>query len=352
MTFFWPDMLWAYLLVPILIAAYLLLCWKRKRMALHYSNLSIVRQALAKESRLKRHLPSVLFLLSMLFLLTGVARPAAVITLPSEHKTIVLAIDVSGSMQARDVKPSRIEAAQAAAKEFVNAQPSHTQIGVVAFAGIATLVQTPTSNRQDVLAAIDRLELQPATAIGSGILACLGAIFPDQRFDLVSEDPRRDARESYPGASSLDVTKPSMKNEVPEPVRPGSNTSAVIVLLTDGESNVGPDPIEAARMSAERGIRIFTVGIGTAEGEIIHVGGWSIHVSLDEEALKTIAGLTDGDYYNARSAADLKGIYHSLSARFTLEKKETEITALFAGIAGALAVLSCGLSLLWYGRVL
>jgi Ca-activated chloride channel family protein len=260
-------------------------------------------------------------------------------------------MDISGSMRATDVQPSRIKAAQAAAREFVSAQPRHTRIGVVAFAGSAALVQPPTSNREDVLGAIERFELQRATAIGSGILMSLKAIFPDMEVDLRSSSLRRErAADSLKGAP-LDAPREPARPAF-TPVPPGSYTAAAVILLTDGQSNVGPDPVEAARMAAERGVRVFTVGVGTAEGETLRFEGWSMRVRLDEETLKSIADLTRGEYFYASNAADLSTIYRTLTSRLILETQETEITALFAAAAAALAVLSAGLSVLWFNRLL
>jgi Ca-activated chloride channel family protein len=301
--------------------------------------------------KFRRHIPPLLFLAALSVMIFAVARPAAVITLPSQYETVILAMDISGSMRATDVEPSRMAAAQAAARAFVADQPHHTRIGVVAFAGTASVVQAPTQNREEILAAIDRFQLQRATAIGSGILVSLKTIFPDAEFDLRSWNPRTDSlrnfgRDVFPDQAG-DPKKPAFK-----PVPPGSYTSAVIILLTDGQSNVGPNPIEAARMAADRGVRIFTVGVGTAEGWVLHFEGWSMRVRLDEEALKTIAEVTRGEYFFASTATDLKQIYQALTARLVLETKETEITALFSAAAAVLALLSALLSVLWFNRIL
>lgn len=349
MTFLWPDLLWGLLLLPVLVAAYVWLLRRRKRAAVRYASLSMVRQAMGAGTTFRRHLPPLIFLLSLGLLLVALGRPAAIVTLPSQHDVVILAMDISGSMRATDVQPSRLAAAQAAAREFVAAQPRHTHIGVVAFAGTASLVQPPTSNRKDVLAAIDRFELQRATAIGSGILISLKAIFPEAEFDLRSFNPRS-GRDSLRGAP-LDQTRDPAKPEF-KPVPPGSYTSAVIILLTDGQSNVGPDPVEAARMASERGIRVFTVGVGTAEGETIRFEGWSMRVRLDEETLRTIADLTRGEYFYASNAEDLKKIYQSLNSRLVMEKQETEITVVFAGAAAALSLLAAGLSVFWFNRLM
>jgi Ca-activated chloride channel family protein len=256
-------------------------------------------------------------------------------------------MDVSGSMRATDVQPNRISAAQAAAKAFVADQPSNVRIGVVAFAGTAAVVQMPTQNREDIIAAIDRFQLQRATAIGSGIIVSLATIFPDEGIDVSSLIYGRNGPRGVP----LDQAKKSEKKEV-KPVPPGSYTSAAIILLTDGQRTTGPDSIDAARMAADRGVRIFTVGFGTKAGETIGFEGWSMRVRLDEETLKTIANLTRGEYFYAGTAMDLKKVYQTLNSKFLLEKKDMEISALFAGGAAIAALISGLLSLLWFNRVL
>jgi len=351
MTFIWPDMLWLLTAVPALIATYLFLLRRKKKFALRYTNLSLVKEAMGAGQRFRRHIPPLIFLLALTVLIFAVARPSAVVILPTQHETVILAMDTSGSMRATDVEPSRIAAAQAAAKSFVADQPRRTRIAVVTFAGTAAVAQAPTDNREEILAAIDRFQLQRATAIGSGILVSLKAIFPDAEFDLRSSNPRRDpTRDSQRGAP-LDQAhapgKPAFK-----PVPAGSYGSAVIILLTDGQSNVGPDPIESARMAADRGVRIYTVGFGSTEGEILRYEGWQMRVRLNEEALKKIAELTQGEYYHAGTAADLKKVYQTLSARLVFETRETEITALFSAAAAVLALLAALLSVLWYNRIL
>jgi Ca-activated chloride channel family protein len=348
MTFLWPEFLWLLVLVPVLIAAYLHILRRKRKTALRYASLSMVREAMGAAQRIRRHVPPLLFLVALIVMIAAVARPAAVVRLPSQHETIILSLDVSGSMRAKDVEPDRITAAQTAAKTFVSEQPRSTRVGIVAFAGTASLVQPPTQNREDLFAAIERLQLQRATAIGSGILVALKAIFPDVDFDLRSSNPRLNPAGSRPlSAAPRDADKAP-----PKPVPPGSYKSAAIILLTDGQATTGPDPIEAARMAAERGIRVFTVGVGTPNGEILVGEGWSMRVRLDEETLKTIANLTGGEYFYAGTAVDLKKIYQSLNSRFVLEKKETEITALFAAAAAFTVLLSALLSLLWFNRIL
>jgi Ca-activated chloride channel family protein len=327
MTFLWPDFLWLLAALPACIAAYLWLLRKKKQSVLRYASLGLIKQAAGKGLWWRRHLPPAVLLVALAAMIAAIARPAAVVTLPSSHETVILAIDVSGSMRASDVEPTRIEAAQAAARTFVNEQPRSTRIGVVAFASSAALVQPPSANRRDVLSAIDRLQLQHATAVGSAILVSLKAIFPEVDFDVRK--------------------KPELK-----PVPPGSYASAAIVLLTDGQTTTGPDPVEAARLAAARGVRVFTVGVGTDNGQILTGEGWSMRVRLDEDALKAIADLTRAEYFYAGTAMDLKKVYQSLRSKLVMEKKETEITALFSAIAAATVLLSAALSLLWFNRVL
>ena len=351
MTFLWPDMLWLLTAVPALIAAYLFLLRRKKKTALRYSNLSLVKEAMGAGQRFRRHIPPLLFLLALTLLILAVARPSAVVTLPTHQRTIILAMDTSGSMRATDIEPSRIGAAQAAAKSFVSDQPRGTRIGVVIFAGTAAVAQTPTDNREEIIAAIDRFELQRATAIGSGILVSLKTIFPDAEFDLRSWNPRRNPTRDSPRGVPLDQAREPQK-PVSKPVPPGSYASAVIILLTDGQSNVGPDPIEAARIAAERGVRVYTVGFGTTEGEILRFEGWSMRVRLDEQTLKKIAELTQGEYYHAGTAEDLKKVYETLSSRLVFETRETEITVLFSAAAAVMSLIAALLSVWWFNRIL
>ena len=347
MTFLWPEMLWLLLMVPALVGGYFYILRRKRDAALRYASLSMVKEAMGTSQRFRRHIPPLLFLLALIALIVATARPAAMVTLPSQYRTIILAMDVSGSMRATDVQPNRISAAQAAAKAFVADQPSNVRIGVVAFAGTAAVVQMPTQNREDIIAAIDRFQLQRATAIGSGIIVSLATIFPDEGIDVSSLIYGRNGPRGVP----LDQPKKSEKKEL-KPVPPGSYTSAAIILLTDGQRTTGPDSIDAARMAADRGVRIFTVGFGTKAGETIGFEGWSMRVRLDEETLKTIANLTRGEYFYAGTAMDLKKVYQTLNSKFLLEKKDMEISALFAGGAAIAALISGLLSLLWFNRVL
>jgi Ca-activated chloride channel family protein len=218
---------------------------------------------------------------------------------------------------------------------------------VVSFAATASVVQSPTHSREDILAAIERFQLQRGTAVGSGILVALKMIFPDAEFDLRASNPRAQPLK----ASPLDPQKAADTSDA-KTVPAGSYSSAAIILLTDGQTTTGPDPIESARIAADRGVRVYTVGIGTQGGETIGAEGWSMRVRLDEQALKQIATITQGEYFYAGTAADLQKIYKNLNTKLFFEQRETEISALFAAAAAVLALLSGLLSLLWFNRIL
>jgi Ca-activated chloride channel family protein len=258
----------------------------------------------------------------------------------------MLAMDVSGSMRATDVQPSRLVAAQNAAKSFITELPRHVKVGIVAFAGSAQVAQLPTVNREDLVTAIDRFQLQRATATGNAIVISLATLFPDDGIDLQSLQTGRERQKGF----SLDEEKKAKKDR--QPVAPGSYTSAAIIMLTDGQRTTGVDPLDAAKLAADRGVRVYTVGIGTVEGETIGFEGWSMRVRLDEETLKAIAQKTNAEYFYAGTAQDLKKVYDALSSKLTVEKKETEVSALFAMAAAALALLSAMLSVLWFNRIL
>jgi Ca-activated chloride channel homolog len=348
MSFLWPEFLWFGALLPVFVGLYLLALRRKKRLAVRYASLSMVRDSLGVGQRVRRHIPPILFLIGLALMIVAMARPVALVMLPMQHEFVILALDVSGSMRAMDVKPTRLAAAQAAARDFINDQPSNVRIGIVSFGGTAALVQAPTDNRDDLLAAVDRLQLQRATAIGSGLLIALKAIFPDAEFDLRSSNPRVKPDK---GGESLDTPK-AQKKEPPKPVPPGSNRSAAIILLTDGQATTGPDPIESAKMVAERGVPVYTVGVGTVEGEVLGWEGWSMRVKLDEDSLKKIANITRGEYYHAGTEKDLRQIYKGMSSKFVLQKQQTEVSALFVAAATLFVIAGAGLSLMWFNRLL
>jgi Ca-activated chloride channel family protein len=347
MKFLWPEALWLLAVLPLLAAAYVWLLRRKRKSAVRYANLGMIKEAMGAGSRLRRHVPPALMFLALAALFLATARPTATVTLPTQKQTIVMALDASGSMRAKDVDPSRLVAMQNAAKQFVQEASPKTKIGIVVFAGTATLVQPPTEDREALVAAIDRIQLQRATATGSGLIVSLATIFPDAGFDVSTALFGRDAPRNAPIGGAAKDPKKDFK-----PVEPGSYGNAVIILLTDGQRTTGPDPIEIAKMAADRGVRVYTVGFGTVSGEIIGFEGWSFRVRLDEETLKTVALMTRGEYFYAGTAQDLKKVYETLNSRLSLEKRETEITALLAGVAALFAMVSGLLSLLWFNRIL
>jgi Ca-activated chloride channel family protein len=341
MNFMWPSLLWLLLTVPLLVVLYLWLLKRRKKTSVRFASVALVKQALGKGPGWRRHVPPALMLVAVTTLLLAAARPAAVLTLPLQQEVIILAMDVSGSMRATDVQPNRITAAQEAAKAFLAELPRHVRVGVVSFAGTAAVVQPPTQNREDIIAAIDRFQLQRGTAIGSGIVLSLATIFPEAGIDL----------SQITGQRSMPPALGEKPKEDIKPVPPGSFSSAAIILLTDGQRTTGPDPIDAAKMAADRGVKVYSVGIGTKDGETIGFEGWSMRVRLDEDTLKNIANLTRAEYFYAGTAAELNKVYQSLSSRLVVEKKETEVSALFAAFGALLVMAAAGLSVWWFGRV-
>ena len=342
MTFVWPDLLWTLLAIPLLVLLYLWLLAKRKKSTLRFASLAIVKQAQGGGPGWRRHVPPALLLLAFGALLVATARPMAVVTLPLQQETIILAMDVSGSMRATDVQPDRLTAAQEAAKSFLIDLPRSVRVGVVSFAGTAAVVQPPTQSREDVVAAIDRFQLQRGTAIGSGIVLSLATIFPEAGIDL----------SQITGQRNMPLGPSDKPKQDFVPVAPGSYASAAVILLTDGQRTTGPDPLDAAKMAADRGVKVYSVGIGTKEGETIGFEGWSMRVRLDEETLKNIANLTRGEYFYAGTATDLKKVYQSLSSRLMVEKKETEVSSLFAALGAVLVFIAATLSVWWFGRVM
>jgi len=344
MSFLWPMMLWSLLLLPLLVLLYLWLLGRRKKVALPYSHLALVREAAGKGVGWRRHLPPALLLLAIAAMLVATARPTAIVALPVAEQTIILAMDVSGSMRATDVAPNRLVAMQEAGKAFLDQLPRNVRVGVISFAGSAAVVQPPTFSREDVRAAIDRFQLQRATAIGSGLILSLATLFPDAGIDLSQVTGQR------PMPPALGAPPPVQRELAP--VEPGSYASGAIILLTDGQRTTGPDPIEAAMMAAQRGVRVYTVGIGTREGDTIAFEGWTMRVRLDEDTLKQIAQITRAEYFYAGTAEDLRRVYEGLSTRMVMERRETEISGLFAALGAVLTLLAAGLSIVWFNRVM
>jgi Ca-activated chloride channel family protein len=350
MKFLHPQILWLLVLVPALVAAYVVLLRRKKKHVVRYASLGLVKEAIGPGQRFRRHLPPLFFLLAEIALIVACAGPTAVITLPAERKTIILAMDVSLSMSARDVEPNRLTAAQTAAKAFVQDRPEDVDIGIVAFGATASLVQPPTRNRDDLLAAIERFQLQRGTATGSALYVALQTLFPDAGIDLEALVFKGGLSPNGARGRPLEAA-PKTEKKAFKPVAPGSYTSGVIILLSDGRRTTGPDPLDAARMAADRGVRVYTVGFGTEQGGAIGYEGWSIFVRLDEETLKQVAEVTRAEYFYAGTSEDLKKVYQRLTTQFVLEKKDTEIAFLLAAVATILLTASLVLSLLWFSRL-
>ncbi len=329
-------MLWVLVLLPLFVIFYLIQQGRRRRIAAQYSGFGVAGQNDSKGAGLRRHLPPLLFLAALTILILASARPQTVVSLPTQDGIIMLAFDVSGSMAADDLKPTRMEAAKAAARDFIDKQPSTVQIGIVAFSDGGLSVRPPTNDKDALYTSMDQLAPQRGTSLGSGILVSLNAIAVSRAGDTTH---------FYSNLTPAPTAAPT-------PVPQGAYIPAVIILLTDGENNENPNPLAAAQAAANQGVRIYTVGIGSAAGTTLHVNGFTVHTQLDEALLKQISQMTGGSYYNAESAQDLKNIYDDLDPQLTIKPQKMEVTSLFAG-AGIIVLMLGGLySLLWFGRLI
>jgi Ca-activated chloride channel homolog len=352
MDLLWPGALLLIGLIPLLIAVYVWMLRRRRRSAVRYSSLSLVREALPQSSRWRRHVPFALFLAALLSLAIAVSRPVSIVAVPSGQVTVMLAMDVSRSMCATDIAPNRLQAAKAAAVSFIQRQGANTQIGLVAFAGFAELVQPPTSDQEVLQDAVESLLTGRRTAIGSGILEALDAI--------AEIDPN--VAPSETGATT-DIK--------PTPVPKGAYAPHIIVVLTDGVSNAGPLPLDAAQQAADRGVRVYTIGFGTADNQSLpscypgrepfdrgqygggspygggQFGGGGFRRGIDEATLKQVADMTGGEYYSAESAGELNNVFQSLPMHLITRHETTEISVMFAALGALCAALAIMLSLLW-----
>jgi Ca-activated chloride channel family protein len=338
MSFIWPIMLFSLILIPLAVVLYILLQRRRRRIAERYGSFGFVQEAAGRGLGARRHVPPALFLAGLTILAVAIARPQAVVSLPRIEGNVILAFDVSGSMAANDFKPTRIEAAKTAARDFIKTQPRTVQIGVVAFSDSGFSVQPPTNDQDAILAAINRLSPQRGTSLGQGIISSLKTI------DAVNAQPVLDEHYST-------LPTPSEPTPTPTPVPQGTYTPAVIVLLSDGENNENPDPLAAAQQAADRGVRIYTVGIGSAAGVNLHVNGFTVHTQLNEPMLQQIAQLTGGVYYNAQNEQDLLKIYNNLNPQLVIKPEKTEITSIFAGASILIMLVGGVFSFLWFSRL-
>lgn len=335
MTFVWPIMLFWLVLIPAFPAIYVWMQQRRQHLVALYGNPGLVQEAAGRRVGARRHIPPLFFLVALVVLIVAMARPQATVSLPRLEGSVILAFDVSGSMAADDLKPSRMEAAKAAAREFVQDQPSSVQIGVVTFSDGGFTAQPPTDDQAAVLASIERLTVQRGTSLARGIEASLNVL-------AAGEGDKR---------QGLSIPRTQEAEPTATPVPKGTYTSAVIVLLTDGENNQEPDPLEAAQAAADRGVRIYTVGVGSTAGATLRIEGFSVRSRLDEETLQRISEMTGGTYYNAANEEDLHAIYDNLDPELAIKPQKMEMTSLFAGAGILILILGSTLSLLWLGRL-
>ena len=328
---------------------YLWLLRQRRRSPVTYPSLAIIRQALRASNRWRRHTPPALLWLALCVTAIGLARPTAQVTLPADFMTLVLAVDVSRSMLAEDVEPNRIQAAQATVKEFLQELPNNIRVGIVSFAGTAQVVQHITDERDALVSSIDRFQLQRGTATGSGLLLALETLLPGSGIDLQAAIYGEEFGRwgSKPLTPSKSAAAPAT---VAAPVPPGSYNNGAIILLSDGRRTHGPDPLAAAKQAAQRGVRVYTVAFGTENGFIPGWEGSSFYTRVDEQALQAMAKITEGEFFRAGNSQDLKEVYRHLSSKFSLERRDTEVTALFCMAALTLSVLALVLSILWFKR--
>ncbi len=324
MTFTWPVMLYSLLLLPLLGGIYLLSRGRRERQTAALSLVSSSGQVRAAPKAASRWASPLLLAAGLAVLLTGLSRPKAVVTLPRIEGTAVLAFDVSGSMAADDYEPTRMEAAKAAALAFVEGQPAEVLIGVVAFSDGGFSIQEPTGDRDSILGAINRLRPESGTSLANGVFAAIQVLAP-------GFDPD-------PDSEGADVTVPG-------------EGAASIILLTDGENNLDPDPASAARAAADLGIRIHTIGVGSPEGTLLEIDGFIVHTRLDEVVLMEIADLTGGTYFHASDETDLREIYDQIQPELIVKTEEMEVTALFAGMGIFLLMAGGLISLFGEGRM-
>lgn len=334
MTFIWPVLLVSLVLVPVMIGLYIHLQRRRKQVSANYGQFGLLQGKSGRGPGIRRHIPPALFLTGFTILMIALARPQTVVSLPRIEGTVILAFDVSGSMAADDLKPTRIEAAKVAAHDFVERQPPSVQIGVVAFSDSGFSVQVPTNERDLVFAAINRLTPQRGTSLGRGIEASLNAIKAD------SAPPERRLSNLQPTPTAI-----------PTPMPKGTYSPAVIVMLTDGENNQSPDPLAVAKTAADQGVRIHTVGVGSPVGTILHINGITVHTQLFEEPLQQIAQLTGGVYYNASTEQDLRSIYDNLDPELVVKPEKMEVTSLFAGVSILVLLIGSAFSFFWFNRL-
>jgi Ca-activated chloride channel family protein len=330
MTFGSPEWLLGLFAVPLVVAAYVWSRRRRRRRTVALASQGFVATGLGRRQGWRRHLPFVLFAGAIALLAIAVARPMATIKTPRREATVILAMDVSNSMAAKDVKPTRIGAAQAAASAFVRLQPSSVKMGVVAFGPTAVVVRTATSDHAAVLRAIKQLSVGGGTSLASGILTSLDAI----------------------AHKTLSVNPQTLNQDNSDQVDIGYYGGATIVLFSDGEDTSETDPVTMARLASVAGVRIQTIGIGTTAGTAVQIDGFSVATALDPQSLQQVAKVTNGVYHQATDQAALSAVSKTIDLHFTVVPQYTQIAALFAVAAALLLAVGALLSVLWFGRVM
>ncbi len=334
MSFIWPTMLVFLIFIPLFVWLYVRLQQRRRRLAERYGGLGFGQESPGHKTGLRRHVPPAYFLIGLAILIVAMARPQTVVSLPQKEGTVILAFDVSGSMAADDIKPTRMDAAKAAVQDFVKRQPDTVKIGVVAFSDSGFTVQAPTNDQAAIMATINRLTPARGTSLANGILTSINTIYAGN------------GQTTHLYSNLTPTPTPT-----PTPMPPGMYSSATIVLLTDGENNENPDPLAAAQLAADRGIRIYTVGLGSPAGTTLKINGFIVHTQLNEDLLKQISGLTGGTYYNAQSEQDLQTIYNNLDLQYMVKPEKAEVTSIFAGASILILLIGGIFSLLWFGHL-
>jgi Ca-activated chloride channel family protein len=320
------------LLIPLLALMYLAQQRQRQKYSAE-SGFGLVQGASSFKG-IRRHIPALIFLGGIAILIFSLARPQATVSLPKYEGTVILLFDVSGSMAAEDIEPTRMETAKTIAYDFVNDQPAGVRLGVVAFSDGGLNVQAPGINREATLATIERLVPRRGTSLGNGLLVALNTIVVD------AGDP--------PLINTSDL---STADDV-APLPQGWYPSAVILIFSDGENNDRPDPLQATDLAVDLGVRIYTVGVGTTEGTTIKVDGMNIHTAMNEELLSQIAVTSGGQYYYAGDETGLRRVYNDLEPALSIKPEDMELTSLLAGLGILVFLIGGALSLLWFGRVL
>jgi Ca-activated chloride channel homolog len=327
-TFDWPWMLLGLVAVPLVVLWFRRLVRARASRRAELAALGLVGPA---PTGRRRYLPPALLLAALVLLLVGLARPELGVALPRREGTVILAVDTSASMAATDLTPTRMDAAKAAARAFVEKQPPDVRIGVVAFSGSGLVTQEVTEDRASVVAAIDRLRPDGGTALGSGLQTALGAI--------VGRPVLVDSGGAAPG---VEQQGPDL----------GYHGSAAVVVFTDGENTDDPDPLQVADLASSAGVKVYPVGLGSPQGTVLQIDGFSLATRLDEPMLRDIATHTDGRYIAGIDPQALAGIADAVDLQWTVETEHIEVTALLAAGAAVLLLLAVGLSLAWFGRVI